>query len=225
MGRPAKALSGDEPVRGFKSHPLRQMKKKFARLCVVFLLVALILGVKPVGATSVMATTECRKYFQARPGDSWSRIAARFSLSQTKLLALNGAKNSTKILIGDRLCLRTREIKATVVSEQAKPIQTHTGNEVVAIIREIWPDEFEELALLVARRESNLKPNVVGGTNGCCVGLFQIYFSVHRVWLATIGVTESSQLLDARVNTEAAYKMFKRNGESWKPWWTKSWRP
>ena len=224
MGRPAKALSGDEPVRGFKSHPLRQMKKKFAKLCVVFLLVAPMLGVRPVGATSKVATTECGKYFQARPGDSWSRIAARFGLSQTKLLTLNGARESTKILIGDRLCLRTRESVPTVVQTQQN-IQTHTGKEVVAIIREIWPDEFEELALMVARRESNLKPNVVGGTKGCCIGLFQIYFSVHSVWLATIGVTESSQLLDPRVNTEAAYKMFKRNGESWKPWWTKSWRP
>ena len=224
MGRPAKALSGDEPVRGFKSHPLRQMKKKFAKLCVVFLLVAPMSGVGPVGATSKVATTECGKYFQARPGDSWSRIAARFGLSQTKLLTLNGARESTKIFIGDRLCLRTRESEPTVVQAQQN-IQTHTGKEVVAIIREIWPDEFEELALMIARRESNLKPNVVGGSKGCCIGLFQIYFSVHSEWLAKIGVTESSQLLDPRVNTETAYKMFNRNGESWKPWWTKSWRP
>ena len=224
MGRPAKALSGDEPVRGFKSHPLRQMKKKFVKLCVVILLVAPMLGVRPVGATSKVATTECGKYFQARPGDSWSRIAARFGLSQTKLLTLNGARESTKILIGDRLCLKTHDSEPTVVQAQQN-IPTHTGKEVVAIIREIWPDEFEELALMVARRESNLKPNVVGGTKGCCIGLFQIYFSVHREWLAKIGVTESVQLLDPRVNTEAAYKMFKRNGESWKPWWTKSWRP
>ena len=151
-------------------------------------------------------------------------IAAQFGLSQTKLLTLNGARESTKILIGDRLCLRTRESEPTVVQAQQN-IQTHTGKEVVAIIREIWPDEFEELALMVARRESNLKPNVVGGSKGCCIGLFQIYFSVHSEWLAKIGVTESSQLLDPRVNTETAYKMFKRNGESWKPWWTKSWRP
>ena len=105
------------------------------------------------------------------------------------------------------------------------PETVYKRKDVVAIIREVWPDEQEENALFVAQRESKLNPNAVGGANDCCVGLFQIYYSVHQLWLANIGVTEPAQLLDPRVNAQAAFALFKRNGNSWKPWWTKSWRP
>jgi hypothetical protein len=95
----------------------------------------------------------------------------------------------------------------------------------VAIIREVWPDEHEENALLVARRESQFVPTAIGGTRNCCYGLFQMYWSVHRSWLAKSGITEPSQLLDPRTNAEAALALFRRNGNSWRPWWTSSWRP
>ena len=68
-------------------------------------------------------------------------------------------------------------------------------------------------------------PHVVGGKNDCCLGLFQMYWSVHKSWLARSGVTDPSQLLDPRVNAQAAYELYRRNGNSWRPWWTSSWRP
>jgi hypothetical protein len=139
-------------------------------------------------------------------------------MSLTKLLALNGAKTSTMILVGAQIC--TSDKSVIVI-----PDTVYKRKDVVAIIREVWPDEHEENALFVAQRESKLNPNAVGGANDCCVGLFQIYYSVHRSWLSNIGVTEPAQLLDARVNAQAALTLFKRNGNSWKPWWTKSWRP
>lgn len=105
------------------------------------------------------------------------------------------------------------------------PIHQVKRREVVAIIREVWPDELVENALYVARRESNLRPSVVGGRNGCCFGLFQIHWSVHRAWLQNSGVGHPSELLDPRVNTEAALVLYRRNGNSWRPWWTNSWRP
>ncbi|MDA3017662.1 MAG: transglycosylase SLT domain-containing protein [Actinomycetota bacterium] len=160
----------------------------------------------------------CTKYHKARSNDSWSRIAARYDMSLKKLLSLNSARTSSMILIGAQICTSDKPVLVI-------PETQYKRNKVVAIIREIWPDEHEENALFVANRESNFKPNVVGGTNDCCIGLFQIYYSVHRSWLANVGVTKPAQLLDPRVNAQAALALFKRNGNSWKPWWTKSWRP
>ena len=197
-----------KPDRGFKSLPLRQLV--FAVACVV--VSSLVFLPTQVSAAS------CTVFHQARANDSWSRIAARNGMSLTKLLALNGAKTSTMILVGAQIC--TSDKPVIVI-----PDTVYKRKDVVAIIREVWPDEHEKNALFVAQRESKLNPNVVGGANNCCVGLFQIYYSVHRSWLSNIGVTEPAQLLDARVNAQAALALFKRNGNSWKPWWTKSWRP
>ena len=127
-------------------------------------------------------------------------------------------------------CLGRKQVAATMVAITQQPIVTqpteaYTRRQVVAIIREVWPDEHEENALLVARRESQYVPSVVGGARNCCYGLFQMYWSVHRSWLAKSGITEPSQLLDPRANAEAALALFRRNGNSWRPWWTSSWRP
>ncbi len=197
-----------KPDRGFKSLPLRQ--SVFAAVCLVVSSFALL----PTQASAAL----CTVYHQARANDSWSRIAARYDMSLKKLLALNGAKSSTMILVGAQICASNQPVIVI-------PDTTYKRKDVVVIIREVWPDEHEENALFVANRESNMNPNVVGGVNDCCIGLFQIYYSVHRSWLSNVGVTEPAQLLDPRVNTQAALALFKRNGNSWKPWWTKSWRP
>jgi hypothetical protein len=197
-----------KPDRGFKSLPLRQF---------VFALVGVLIS-SFVFLSAPVTASSCTVFHQARVNDSWSRIAARYDMSLKRLLALNGTKSSTMILVGEQIC--TSDQPVIVI-----PDTTYKRKDIVAIIREIWPDEYEENALFVAKRESKLNPNVVGGANDCCIGLFQIYFSVHRAWLSNIGVTEPAQLLDPRVNAEAALALFKRNGNSWKPWWTKSWRP
>jgi hypothetical protein len=160
----------------------------------------------------------CGEWVRARPNDSWSRLAARHGLGLSTVLELNGATVGTFIRVGDRLCVGARP---TVVVPETRPRRAA----VIAIIREVWPDEHEETAIFVARRESNLDPTVVGGRDDCCLGLFQIYWSVHRSWLAAAGVGDPSQLLDARTNAQAAYRLFRRNGDSWRPWWTSSWRP
>ena len=196
-----------KPDRGFKSLPLRQLF--FAVFCV---------GVSSFIVPTQVSASSCTVFHQARANDSWSRIAARYDMSLKRLLTLNGAKTSTMILVGNQIC--TSDQPVIVI-----PDAVYKRKDVVAIIREVWPDEHEENALFVARRESRLNPNVVGVTRNCCVGLFQIYYSVHRSWLSTVGVTEPAQLLDPRVNAQAALALFKRNGNSWKPWWTKSWRP
>jgi LysM repeat protein len=84
---------------------------------------------------------------------------------------------------------------------------------VEALIREIWPDDLEERALAIAQRESHLNPSA---HNWCCYGVFAIYFEMGRNFLPQLGVTRAEQLLDARTNILAAYKLYTLAG--WSPW-------
>lgn len=88
-----------------------------------------------------------------------------------------------------------------------------SGGDVEAVIRDVWPDDLEDRAVAIAWRESRHQPGV---RNACCYGLFQIYFTVHRGWLADLGITSASQLFDARTNATAALALYERNG--WAPW-------
>ena len=84
---------------------------------------------------------------------------------------------------------------------------------VEAIIREIWPDDLEERALAIAKRESKLNPSV---HNWCCYGVFAIYFDMGKNFLPQMGITSAEQLFDARTNITAAYKLYTLAG--WDPW-------
>jgi len=171
----------------------------------------------PLGQSEVSASP-CTRTHTAKPNDSWSRIAARFNISLRTLLSLNGATLDTALFIGDRICLSYQPVITP-------PTERLNRKQVIAIIREVWPDDLEETALFVAKRESNYVHTVVGGKNDCCIGLFQMYWSVHQSWLTKSGITKPSQLLDARINAEAALALYQRSGNSWRPWWTSSWRP
>ena len=94
------------------------------------------------------------------------------------------------------------------------PTSNASPAEVQAIIRAIWPDDLEERALQVAWRESNYIPTA---KNFCCYGVFQIYWSVHKGWLAGIGITTAEQLYDPTLNTRAALALYERSG-GWGPW-------
>ena len=80
----------------------------------------------------------------------------------------------------------------------------------------MWPDELEERALTIARRESSLRPEVHNGT--AATGCSPIHFQANRTFLATLGITAADQLRDARTNATAAYAMYQRSG--WTPWRT-----
>lgn len=109
----------------------------------------------------------------------------------------------------------TSSVPATVVRTPVPPSAPSRApaGDVEAIIRDVWPDHLEDEAVRIAKRESRLIPTV---RNACCFGLFQIYFTVHRGWLAVLGITSSSQLFDARTNATAALALYQRNG--WAPW-------
>ena len=95
------------------------------------------------------------------------------------------------------------------------PANTYTKAQVAQIIRDVWPDDLEDEAIRIATRESNLVPTV---RNYCCYGLFQIYYSAHRTWLASMGITSAGQLYDPLVNATAAYALYRNSG--WAPWAT-----
>jgi hypothetical protein len=207
-------------------------------LCGCLLAVTLSAGVlvAPAGVSAAAAET-CTKTHTARRGESWWTISRKYRITLRRILDLNNARTSTKILIGDRVCVRAAPAPTTTPQETVPPttvspttVPTDTvppttvpapapasAQAVIQIIREEWPDHLEEKALQVAWRESNYKPRVVGGTRNCCWGLFQIYYEVHKSWLPTVGVNAPEDLLDARTNTRAAYRIYQRSG-SWRPW-------
>ncbi|MFM1760648.1 MAG: LysM domain, partial [Actinomycetota bacterium] len=77
----------------------------------------------------------CAKTYVAKRGDSWWSIAQKSNTTLNRVLKLNGAKTSTKILIGDEVC----------VPGQSTPVATtptipkYTQAEVIQIIRDAWP--------------------------------------------------------------------------------------
>ena len=85
------------------------------------------------------------------------------------------------------------------------------------MIKRIWPDDSEQIALRVAKRESRFRPNAVG-CSGQCYGIFQILYRVHRQWLMEMGIDSPHQLLDPETNVRAALRLHELTNQSWKPW-------
>lgn len=197
---------------------------------------------RPVTATTtatksvaVAAVVECTKKYTVVSGDSWILIARKVSVTLDEMLSANNATTRTMLWPRQQICLPPNASPPTTskpTPTTAKPTPTtarptpttsrpvttvpritYSRAQVEQIIREVWPDDLEAKALTIAVRESNLNPY---SQNSCCSGLFQIYFNVHRGWLAGIGVTSANQLLDPRVNASAALKLYQRNG--WGPW-------
>lgn len=187
-------------------------------------------------AVTTVATTVpvCGSTYVVRPGDSWTLIADRASISTSRLLATNRATARDMLYAGDELCLppgaRVVIPATTVVAApptSAAPVTTTevippapSNSQAEAIIRSVWPDHLEERALKIAWRESNYQADADNG--GCCVGLFQIYWTVHRGWLGSIGVTSRSQLFDAETNARSALALYERalarRRDGWQPW-------
>jgi LysM repeat protein len=167
-------------------------------------------------ATSSLATvvssaqaSTCAATYTVKSGDSWWRIAEKNNTNLRKVLTLNNANKTTKLLVGKTVCVPGP-------AQVAAPAQTFKRAEVVQFIRDAWPDELEERALAIAQRESKLQPGVVN-RSGCCYGLFQIYYRWHKTWLPNVGVNSAQDLLDPRLNAIAAYRMYQRNN-GWGPW-------
>jgi LysM repeat protein len=193
---------------------------------------------QPPAVEKATSTQSCKQYTVVA-GDYWILIAKKVSVSTADLLAINKATAKTALYPGGVICLPanasapttaapttaapTTTVKATTTTVKvttttaapAPPVKkTYTRAEVEAIIRYVWPDNLEDEAVRIATRESNLTPGV---RNFCCFGLFQIYYSVHKTWLAQAGVTSAEQLYDPLVNAYVAYALYLRAG-GWGPW-------
>ena len=181
------------------------VRKKLVLLCAVAL-VCSVVSPQQVDAGS------CPRTYIAKRGDSWWAIARKSETTLNRILKLNGAKTSTKILIGGKVCVPALTAPAPATPATPK----YTQAQVIQIIRDAWPDNLEERALFIAHRESKYQPRVINRSK-CCYGLFQIYYRWHKSWLPEVGVTSANQLLDPLLNAAAAYRMYQRNN-GWGPW-------
>ena len=172
---------------------------------------------------------QCGAKFTVQLGDSWSLLADYAGVGTRELLQVNRANARTVIVPGDELCVpsgaRMRRPAPVVTTQPARQASSPKPVVVVAakrftvaqstqIIRDVFPDALEKRALEIVQRESHTN---AAAYNFCCYGLFQIHFQAHKSWLATIGVTNPSQLLDAGINARAAVTLYKRSN-SWAAW-------
>ena len=187
------------------------LRKPLAALVVAGSLV--FSGPAPAGAK---VATGCAKTYTVVSNDSWNRIANKVHVTVSLLLKVNKANTKSLLLIGDVICLpKSATTKDPSITLKLKaPAKRYTAKQSAAIIRAIWPDNLEDKAVAIAKRESKLN---AASYNGCCVGLFQIHWLAHRSWLKDIGVTSAHQLLDARVNAKAGYAIYKRSN-GWGAW-------
>jgi len=168
------------------------------------------------------APAACTKKYTIVKGDAWSSIASRSSITTTQLLAANNATTKTVLLPGKTVCLPANATTPPPPTTQApttttapKPaLKTYTRAEVQQIIRDVFPDELEAYAMIVAERESHFNQY---SANYCCYGVFQINFNAHKKWLVNYGVTNPQQLLDPVVNVKMAYIVYQRSN-GWGPW-------
>lgn len=189
--------------------------------------------------------SNCAIDYTVVAGDFWLRLAEAAGVPLAELLEANGASVNTPLYPGTEICLpagsttpaapttqtpSTTTDATTTTTTTSPPTTTAptttepptttnpntdaTPDEVKQIIRDVWPDDLEERALEIAFRESRYVPTA---QNFCCYGIFQIYWNVHKSWLADIGITSDQQLFDPETNARAAYALYQRAG-GWGPW-------
>ncbi|MET0909906.1 MAG: LysM peptidoglycan-binding domain-containing protein, partial [Ilumatobacteraceae bacterium] len=173
-------------------------------------------GTTAAPRTTVPAPS-CDRTYDVAAGDYWLSIAHAHDVTLGALLAQNSATADSALFPGQSICLpanattpttarapappttkqapaptappTTTKPTTTTAAAVAPPANHYSRDEVVAIIRIVWPDELEDKAIAIATRESNLVPTV---RNSCCFGLFQIYWNVHKSWLRQMGIASAA---------------------------------
>lgn len=135
------------------------------------------------------------------------------TLTQQILQSIRHWKEASRVVVDAVTGPATASAPAV---RQTQPVLTAPVEmSVEEIIRDVWPDQLEDRAVRIAWRESRFVPTA---RNSICSGLFQIFWAVHKSWLASdLGITSRDQLYDARTNAEAALALYYRAG-GWSPW-------
>ena len=168
----------------------------------------------PVGASSA---TGCVKPYTVKRNDSWSRIAEKVHVSMQLLLKVNKSGTKTMILIGDVICLPRAAVTAAAPPSGlnlSPPAKRYSPSQAAAIIKEVFPDNLEQKAIAIAKRETHLNP---AAWNSCCVGLFQLKWDSHKNWLQAMGIGSAQEMLDPYVASRAALQLYQRSN-GWSPW-------
>jgi len=87
--------------------------------------------VAPAGVSAAAAET-CTKTHTARRGESWWTISRKYRITLRRILDLNNARTSTKILIGDQVCVRAAPAPTTTVPPDTLPPATTAPADTVA---------------------------------------------------------------------------------------------
>jgi LysM repeat protein len=166
-----------------------------------------------IPAPAANASAGSRTY-TVQSGDSLIAIARRHGVSTRSLLAANRLTLTSVIHPGQRLAIPAGANSPAPAGNPSTPSTTASAAVVERIIRDVWPDALEETALAIAWRESHYES---GAQSQCCSGLFQIYYDVHKGWLAVLGINSRADLYNPRTNAEAAFALYQRAG-GWGPW-------
>lgn len=217
MGRPAKALSVLKRTVG--SNPTLSAMSLPRRLLVVAMITGALVFSAPSPAGAKVATG-CVKTYTVKRNDSWSKIADKVHVTMQLLLKVNKASAKTMILIGDVICLPRAAVTETGTPTPSyglklnPPAKRYTQSQAAVIIKEVFPDELEQRAIAIAKRETHLNS---AAYTWCCVGLFQMKWESHKKWLMAMGIGSAQELLDPYVASRAALQLYRRSN-GWSPW-------
>jgi hypothetical protein len=143
---------------------------------------------------------------------STTSVAAQKASTTTAVVKVKAPSTTTTTKPAPRATTTTTKPKPTTTTTTTKPPVNYTQDQVVAIIRSVWPADLQDKALAIAWRESNYQPRA---KNFCCYGLFQINAAANVASLRALGAT-ANDLFDPLVNARVAYYMYQRSG--WAPW-------
>lgn len=158
--------------------------------------------VKPVVTTAKKATPASSAKAVTKPAPATTRATGAATQPKTAIVKPPTTATTPK----------TTKPPATTTTVPP-PKTSYTADEVVALIRQIWPADSVDKALEVAYRESRYRHTAFNGW--CCYGVFQINASAHTRRLAARGLGVDG-LFDPRVNIEIALEIFQESG--WGPW-------
>lgn len=98
------------------------------------------------------------------------------------------------------------------VRRHAQAAPSHSQQQVIGMIRAIWPDDSEERAIRIARCESQLNPNA-RNPRSSATGVFQVLASTHGAHARRLGMWP---LTDPEKNIRFALELHRRSG--FRPW-------